>query len=715
MPRIHTHLAALLTFLAALSAHSRPQTQTPPLPDAGPRIAIAPNLDLARLVDLTASTLALRIEYDPAALKGQVTLRTPGALSADELWDLCNRQLHARGFTTIRPHGSDSFVVVPLSSAAGSARLEPGVTEGGTTRALPSHRRAGFEAILYRPLQSPEKTLETARLLLSKPAGAVQTLDAGLLLIAHITPRLDILLDTLRTIDAQRAGFASHEYTPRHARADALIAAARKVLALGGTIVGEAFPSADGRTVLIIAPPPNLTSWAEALELCDRAEPIETRLYDPGVFPARDLAALLAQILAPAPPPMTSDPISGALLVSAVPQEHERIASIIASLRDAPGAESRSIQRFEIRHRPAPQVLAVLQRLIAAGALGLQSDHAPVGAGRAPAPSTLSVPSTSADSLISTAPGQPVPPVQLTLDEGTSSILAIGPPRLLERLARLVADLDVRQRQVRLDVLLLSLSQSEARDLGIELRGQGTSGDLSFSLASLFGLASAPGDGIPAIGSGAGLSGVLLSPGEFNLVLRALEVVSEGRTLSMPSILVGNLEQATINSVLQQPFASVNASDTVATTSFGGTQDAGTQVSLTPQLSSADHVILEYSISLSTFVGESPSPGLPPPRQQNNLRSVVTLPDGCAIAIGGIELSSTADADSRVPLLGRIPLLGSLARSRSRSEGRQRFYAFIRPTILRDDLHRDLMLLSDRAASEAGLPASPPLSPTLLP
>jgi general secretion pathway protein D len=155
--------------------------------------------------------------------------------------------------------------------------------------------------------------------------------------------------------------------------------------------------------------------------------------------------------------------------------------------------------------------------------------------------------------------------------------------------------------------------------------------------------------------------------------------------------------------VLQEPFLSTNASNTVATTSFGGTQDAGTTVTVTPQIAEGDHLVLEYSLSLSTFVGESSDPSLPPPRQQNNLQSVVTVPDGYTIVVGGLEVETTADAVSQVPLLGDLPLVGELFKSRSKSSSLSRFYLFVRANILRHDGFEDLKFLSDRDVLAAGV------------
>src|SRR5262245_40891716 len=104
----------------------------------------------------------------------------------------------------------------------------------------------------------------------------------------------------------------------------------------------------------------------------------------------------------------------------------------------------------------------------------------------------------------------------------------------------------------------------------------------------------------------------------------------------MPKMPVNDNQQANLDTVAPQPFASTSASDTVATTSFGGFENAGTTISVKPQIAKGDHLILEYAVSLSAFVGESSDAGIPPPRQQNNLRSVVTLPDGYTVVVGGI-------------------------------------------------------------------------------
>src|SRR2546422_3433967 len=128
----------------------------------------------------------------------------------------------------------------------------------------------------------------------------------------------------------------------------------------------------------------------------------------------------------------------------------------------------------------------------------------------------------------------------------------------------------------------------------------------------------------------------------------------------MTKVLATNNHQPTPNSVPQQPFSSTTASTTVATTSFGGTQDAGTTVTVKPQIAEGDLLMLDYTVTLSAFVGQSSDPSLPPPRQSNNLTSAVTIPDGYTVVVGGLEVTADSNSVSQVPLLGSIPGLGEL-------------------------------------------------------
>ncbi|NOT31942.1 MAG: hypothetical protein HOP15_15965, partial [Planctomycetes bacterium] len=111
----------------------------------------------------------------------------------------------------------------------------------------------------------------------------------------------------------------------------------------------------------------------------------------------------------------------------------------------------------------------------------------------------------------------------------------------------------------------------------------------------------------------------------------------------------------------------------------------------------------EYQVSLSTFVGDSSDPTLPPPRQETKLASQATVPDGYTVVVGGLEVETETEAESRVPFLGEIPLLGNLFKSRSKTSTRSRFFVFLRCSVLRSATFEELRYLSAPALAAAGI------------
>lgn len=168
-----------------------------------------------------------------------------------------------------------------------------------------------------------------------------------------------------------------------------------------------------------------------------------------------------------------------------------------------------------------------------------------------------------------------------------------------------------------------------------------------------------------------------------------------------------------LQSVLSIPFSSVNASQTVATTSVGGNQDAGTTINITPHISEGDHLQLEFSIEFSSFANSS-NANLPPPRHIDKIQSTVTIPDGYTVIVGGLNRQSDSQSISGIPLLEKIPLAKYLFSNHSRGNEAASMFIFLRPTILRDDKFKDLKFLSDEGATEAQIPGQYPTSQPIL-
>ena len=161
------------------------------------------------------------------------------------------------------------------------------------------------------------------------------------------------------------------------------------------------------------------------------------------------------------------------------------------------------------------------------------------------------------------------------------------------------------------------------------------------------------------------------------------------------------------------PFQSVNASNTVSTTSLGGNQEAGTSITVRPQINEGDHLHLDFDLEFSTFEGTVTSASLPPPRQIDQIQSQVTIPNGHTVIVGGLSRTGEQDTSSGVPWLEKIPIVREISSLRSEQNDSTSFFLFIRPNILRDDQFRDLKHLSqlplDKSGAKHDFPESQPI------
>jgi general secretion pathway protein D len=485
----------------------------------------------------------------------------------------------------------------------------------------------------------------------------------------------------------------------------------------------------DGLQLLLIAAGDSMDELVKLVTELDRTEPVETRTYRPHYFNIDEVGNLLQQLFkssasGAAQIEIVRDKLTHSLLIQATAEQHRRVSELLASLDNAPPTARRQVRTFAVKHRSADELAKVLTGLIATGV-------AQAG------------PAEPVDPATGGQPGPPVPthvnpgvpdqrvavqaaadnPVILSSDTITNTLIALGEPRALDQVAALLTQLDQRQPQVDIEVLMVSLSDAQNQSLGVELLKRITDGETSATVSSLFGLSKSSGTDPLARGlvDGAnGLGGVILRPGDFAGVVKALETVTDGRQFVRSKVVVNNNAKAIIDGVLEESLVSSNSNGVSGTTtSVNGTSDAGTKIKITPQISSGDYVNVNYDISQSSFLGESTTTDsgtrIPPTRRKDSVASVATIPDGSDIALGGLSNRGDSKKAERVPLLGSIPFFGALFRNTSKTQTDSRFYVFIRVNIMRQNDFSDLRRMSDTTAKNAQLdPLEPTLEPVLI-
>lgn len=728
LPWLTQFVVAVIVATTGVTAAAQPVARNPELAPRTTEVDLAGQVELSRLVDMTAQRLKLNIEYNAADLKTQVTLRTEAGIDDQELWPLLNRLLASRGFTTVQLPGRSAYSVVKLTDVANLPRAETPSAVGDPS--------PGFRTVVVRAQHRPAKELvDVLAKVVSKPGGNVTVLgETGLLIISDLAPGVDAATALLERLDIAGPAAVVEEIPVRNLSGQQLatwiaqVTAKREAIAVQ-KVPGDVVPAPDGQSVLLVAPQEHAAFWREQIAQLDSREQSVTVTYTPQYFPARDVANLVEQTVKGATDDrwkLVVDDLTGSLVITARPVQHEQIAALLERLDATPTGTRRPVRTFVIKNRGVVEIQGILENLLQAGVLEAGADQQ---VGGQPSPPTTDVvalppPPATTSSVVASSKSGATPATTrggtgraspasdrhrptderalvLTSDEGTNTLIAVGEPRLLSQVETLLKTLDVRQPQVMLEVLMVTLTDGQTLDLGVEIERITSAGDAQVRLSSLFGLGVRGPGGDRTAGDASGFTGVVLSPGEFSVIIRALQTLNEGRSVSMPKLLVTNNQSASLDSVVQQPYASVNASNTVSTTSFGGTQDAGTVVTITPQIAEGDHLLLDYSVSLSAFLGAASNANLPPPKQQNSVTSVATIPDGYTVVVGGIDLDNQSKTTSQVPLLGDIPILGEAFKSRNKIQNSSKFYVFIRANILRSRSFDDLKYISDREVAEA--------------
>lgn len=704
--------------------------------------------DLANLSDLVAKFANVSLKYDPNKLRGSVTLNIQKKLNPQALWDVYNQVLTSQQYATVVTGTPAVYHVVPLNEAA---MLSAMLTQKqlATLTFKPSYMVVVHD-LQFLPAETAVKSVSS--LLFSNTIAQVRAFgqDKKRIVIAGVSAMVHQAIAILTRIDVAGIRPIIRSFKPQFATPHSLQTAATAAWAAlnrltPGAFVGELQLTPDKTHLLLIASTETIGELETLLKDLDRAEPQSSLTYTPRYFTMDDVADLIEQIFAQEDqnikkPAIIRDTLTNTIIIHATAGQHQRIHTLMERLNNIPAEGKEKMRTFVIKHRQASELVSVLSSLLsddtqnnvqtnAAHTVNTANSNAPAinnntntainsttnnsgnnnnntpMATHDNTPNTNTDSTTNAQALLNVSSG---PTVRLSTDDHTNSIIAISTPQQLAHVEKLIAQLDQRQAQVQLEVIMVNISDKESRDLGVALTHQFEQNGTTTNLSSVFGLSQAL-DASPGTAtlpdSFAGLAGTVINPGNFAGIIRALETVTEGTSIVRSTIVVNNNEQADVDSVREEPITNFNAGDRFSTTTFSGTLDAGTKISITPHVSAAGYVTLSYEISQSAFIGESTVTAdggtVPPPKRKDSLTSVATIPDGHIIAVGGLVDDEESESVSKIPLLGSIPGLGVFFRSTTSSIDRSTFYVFIRVNILNNKNFETLRHRSKKQLGEA--------------
>ena len=304
-------------------------------------------------------------------------------------------------------------------------------------------------------------------------------------------------------------------------------------------------------------------------------------------------------------------------------------------------------------------------------------------------------------------------------DVKNNQILIKAPAARQKDFKKLIEKLDLRRPQVYLEVQIVAVTWSDTLRLAFEtqlINAKGSGG----LLQSNFGLTTAGTTITDRRNVSTGLSGLtaaIVKSDQLPIVMTALQNKADTRIVSAPSLLVDDNETAELMSVEQQPYSTTQVTTgTPNTTSFGGYEDAGTQLSITPSISEDGYLKLEYDVELSNFTSTSGNNGSPPPKLQNSIKAdSITVPSDTTVIVGGLNVDTRRKTRVQIPILGDIPIIGQLFQDYNTSNSTTTLYVFITPRIMREPNFTDLTLLTEGPQKRSKLdPDLPKLKPSTI-
>ncbi len=301
--------------------------------------------------------------------------------------------------------------------------------------------------------------------------------------------------------------------------------------------------------------------------------------------------------------------------------------------------------------------------------------------------------------------------------EGANALVISAPADVQRRLGDVVRQLDTVRAQVQVEAIIVEISDTAARQLGVQFLLSGT-GNSSIPFASanysnvapnILAIAGAVAGERGAIsnptvtgtfaaaavdsligpngitGGTLGFGGKLTDNAVFGFVLNAVRADTASNVLSTPSVLTLDNQPARILVGQEIPITTGEALGLNLTNSFRTVtrQDVGIQLAVRPQISAGGAIKLDIKQIVSSIAGPVAAGSSDLILNKREIETSVTVGDGQILALGGLLDEQERRSIQRVPLLGDIPIVGELFRSRTRSKQKTNLMVFIRPTIVR--------------------------------
>lgn len=313
---------------------------------------------------------------------------------------------------------------------------------------------------------------------------------------------------------------------------------------------------------------------------------------------------------------------------------------------------------------------------------------------------TSSASGSSADEGVAAAvKAMLTPDGKIIEDSRTNSLIVTDIPVQFPLIEQTIARLDVRVPQILIEVEMLDISKITADLIGAKF------GDTPFTFNGAERDTLYPFDRNKAMANAGKSANQGFKFGEIgdeyrvgtlsfsglNLTLQFLRTQSDTKNLARPRIMTLNNETAEINIKTNEAIgiASVTTSSNGTSNSISQAErvETGVFLRVTPQ---ADVENSEITLAIEPKViqartGQTFGSQTFKDPEERGTKSILRVPDGDTIILGGLLRTNVEETKTSVPLLGKLPILGAAFRHKDKSESQRELIIFITPHIIPEE------------------------------
>jgi general secretion pathway protein D len=250
------------------------------------------------------------------------------------------------------------------------------------------------------------------------------------------------------------------------------------------------------------------------------------------------------------------------------------------------------------------------------------------------------------------------------VDRRLNAIILTGTPDIVERLKAKIAKIDVPLASVELETQIVELTDTAAKDIGIDFAPSGN-GEVASATYAIKNLTTGQG-----------------SVGTLSAAVYAQIQKGQGRTIARPRITALDGTSAQIITGNQIPIINTVTLSGVS----GSTQQVqyisvGVSLQIQPRINSDGFVTSHIFSQVSSVTGyQQGNPTL----SQREASTSATVRDGDSFVIGGLLQQNEISNVSKLPGFGDIPLIGGLFHVRHDSSQNTNLYIIVTPHVVKN-------------------------------